>query len=87
MANLDSIMLKTVRLSAWPLLVLMVIYIVTGYALCGQYGLGSLVDMQTALATHKLFNLPLVILLAAHVLSSMYLAFRRWKWIGRPRKT
>ena len=86
MANFNFIMLKTVRLSGWPLLAFMILYLTTGSVLCGRLNLGTLLDSQTALTIHKSFVLPLAILLAIHVLSAIYMAFRRWKWIGRAGK-
>ena len=53
----------------------------TGYALSGRYGLGGLADEKTALTLHKLMHLPLGLLVLAHVLPSIYLAFLRWGWI------
>ena len=54
-------LIKTARLSGWLLLPLLVIYIGTGFALCGMFGFSQLIDMQTALEIHRVFDWPLVI--------------------------
>ncbi len=74
-------MFKTARLSGWLLLPLMVIYIGTGFSLCGKFGFGGLIDLQTALVVHQIFDWPLVIVFAVHVSTTVYFALRRWGWI------
>ena len=78
---------KAVRISGWCLLVLMVLYIVSGYALSGTLGFDRLMDVRTAEALHLYVYLdwPLVGLLVVHVAGVTYLSMRRWGWIG-PRK-
>ncbi len=74
----NSVCLKTVRWSSWPLLVVIAGFLLTGYAITGQLG-GF--DEAKALAWHKWMHLPLLILLAIHVIPAFYLALRRWGWI------
>ena len=74
-------LVKLVRASGWLLFLLMLAYIVSGYALCGEFGFGRLIGPQLSLAIHKTLHVPLVGLLLAHSLPSVYLAFRRWGWI------
>jgi hypothetical protein len=83
MRNFDVICLKVVRWSSWPLLALLLAFFVTGYGVSGRYGMGSLMTEQTALALHKLFHLPLIVLAVAHSLPAIYLAMQRWGWIKR----
>ncbi len=87
MANLNTILLKTVRITSWPLLVLMVLYLVTGYTLCGTPVIGDLMSVDTALAVHRFFDWPLLILFLGHSLPGVCLEFVRWGWIGRRNKT
>ncbi|MGQ9576819.1 MAG: hypothetical protein ACUVUC_16070 [Thermoguttaceae bacterium] len=77
-------LVKIARISGWLLLVLMLVYIVTGFALCGEYGLERLVSYQLALEIHKVFEWPLVVVFLTHASVTIYFAFRRWGWIGRP---
>jgi cytochrome b subunit of formate dehydrogenase len=87
MPRLNRILITTVRLSAWPLLVLMILYFVSGYALCGLHGLGSLMSVEKALAIHKALDLPLLAILLAHTLPATWLAIQRWRWIGKRDKS
>ena len=87
MANFNWVMVKTVRISGWPLLVLMIVYLVTGFALCGQISVGRWMRLEQALWIHRLFDVPLVVLFVAHSLPAVYLAFVRWGWIGKKNKS
>ena len=74
-------LIKTVRLSGWSLLVLMAIYIVTGFALCDKLGMRQLLDTQSALVIHQIFDWPLLAAFAVHSSLTVYFALRRWGWI------
>ena len=85
MSKLNLICLKTVRWSGWPLLPVVLVFLLSGYIMSGRYGLGNWLDEKTALTLHKLSHLPLLILLVAHTLPAVYLALQRWGWIkSRP---
>jgi cytochrome b subunit of formate dehydrogenase len=86
MAKLNVVCLKTVRITAWPLLALMILYLITGYVLCGQTTLSRWIAVETAVNVHKAFDVPLVVLFVAHSLPAIYLAFWRWGWIGKKNK-
>ena len=83
MAKFNVVCVRTVRITAWPLLALMILYLITGYVLCGQTTLGRWIAVETALSVHKVFDVPLVALFVAHSLPAIYLAFVRWGWIGK----
>ena len=74
-------MIKVLRISSWPLLLLLALYLVTGFAMSGRYGLNVLLDAKLALAVHKLMHVPLLVLLPVHAICAIYLALRRWRWI------
>jgi hypothetical protein len=74
-------LLKLARLSGWLLLPLMIIYIGTGFALCGMFGFSRWIDYQIALVIHRVFDWPLLIAFAAHASITTYFAMRRWGWI------
>lgn len=80
MHKFNTILLKTVWWSGWPLLPVMLAFLFTGYAVSGRYGLGRWLDEQTALTLHKLLHLPLIVLVLVHSLPAIYLAFQRWGW-------
>lgn len=76
-------MAKVVWWSGWPLLVVLGAFLVTGYALSGEFGLSRWLDSKTALAWHKLLHGPLLVLVLVHSVPAMYLALRRWAWFRR----
>ena len=76
-------LLKTARISGWILLVLTSIVIVTGFSLCGLYGVEKWINTRQALTIHQIFDLPLVFVFLVHSAASAYLAFMRWGWVGR----
>ena len=86
MATLNVVCVRAVRITAWPLLAIMILYLITGYVLCGQTTLGRWITVETALSVHKVFDVPLAALFVAHSLPAIYLAFVRWKWIGKKDK-
>jgi len=86
-AKLNTVLLKTVRITSWPLLVLMVLYLVTGFTLCGQPVIGDLMSVATAGELHRVLRWVLVAFFLGHSLPGVYLEFVRWGWIGRRNKT
>jgi hypothetical protein len=63
------------------LLPVMILYIVTGFALCGTWGFNRWMNVDTALVIHQLFDWPLVGLFVVHATVTSYFAVRRWGWI------
>ncbi len=82
MTTLNFVMLKAVRWTGWPLLLLIPLFLLTGYIMDGRYGFSRLLDEKTALTFHRMLHLPLIILVLAHSLPAAYLAFQRWGWIN-----
>ena len=76
-------LVKTARVSGWLLFALVLLYIVTGFALCGEYGVENWIDVRTALQIHKIFEWPLVVIFSVHSLVTIYFAMRRWGWIKK----
>lgn len=81
--NVHYYLVKAARLSGWSLLPVMVIYIGTGFALCGKLGFEELMDYHTALVIHQIFDWPLVAVFMVHVSITTYFALRRWGWIRK----
>ena len=79
-------MVKTVRISGWFLLPIVLSYLVSGFALCGRYGFDKVISDAKAADIHTTFIWALIGLLAMHVVPATYLAFRRWGWIKRRKK-
>ncbi len=85
MNTLNFVFVKLVRWTGWLLLPLVGCFLLTGYIMDGRWGLGRLLDERSALTFHRMFHLPLVVLLLAHVVPAAYLACERWGWI-KPRQ-
>jgi len=81
MNRLSAVFLKLVRWSGWLLLPLTLGFLLTGYAISGRYGMGVFCTEQQALALHKLFHVPLLVLWLGHVAPACYLAMQRWGWL------
>jgi hypothetical protein len=81
MNKINLVSLKILRWSGWLLLPLLLAFLLTGYIMGGCYGFGKLLDEQSALTFHRLLHLPLIVLVVAHVVPAVYLAFQRWGWI------
>ena len=81
MNKLNFIMVKLVRWSGWPLLPLILMFLLTGYIMDGRYGFSRLLDEKSALTFHRMLHVPLIMLVLAHSLPAMYLAMQRWGWI------
>ncbi len=77
----EFILTKIIRISSWPLLAVVVLFLATGYAMSGQYGFGTMLEAKQALALHKLFHGLLLALVLVHALPGIYLAVKRWKLI------
>ena len=83
MHKLNSVLLRVVWWTGWPLLPLMLAFLATGYAMSGRYGFGRLLDEKTALTLHKLLHVPLVVLVLVHSVPAIYLALQRWGWMRK----
>ncbi len=84
--TLSYYMVKTIRISGWFLLLLTLLCIVSGLAMNGTWGFEKLLDSETARAIHLTFFWPLVGTVLVHAAASIYMAMRRWGWIGRRTK-
>ena len=83
MNKLNFILLKMVRWSGWPLLPLILLFLLTGYIMDGRYGLSRVLDEKSALTFHRMLHLPLIVLVLVHSAPAVYLAMQRWGWISR----
>ena len=81
--NVNFYLVKIVRISGWFLFAVVLVYITSGYAMCGEFGFGRLLDAEQALELHKRLDVPFVTLFLVHSLPSIYLTLRRSRWIRR----
>jgi cytochrome b subunit of formate dehydrogenase len=87
--RMNFYLVKSVRISGWILFFIMILFVSTGFSLCGKFGFTRIISAQNALTIHKIFDMPLIFLFLLHSFTAMYLAFRRWGWIKKrttPRK-
>jgi hypothetical protein len=85
--NVHFYLIRLGRLAGWLLLPLVVLYLLTGFALCGEFGVDGWIDYQTALSVHRLFEWPLIGTFVVHAAVTVYFSLRRWGWIrSRPCK-
>jgi uncharacterized integral membrane protein len=82
-AKVNYWLMKTARLSGWLLLPMMILYIMTGFSLTGEF---KLFDLRTASIVHRVFEWPLIVVFLAHAVTTIYFAMRRWGWIKRRTK-
>jgi hypothetical protein len=73
--KLDRYLIKLSRFSAWILLVLMILFIISGYAWTDRI----LMPLQQARWIHTQLDTCLVFFFLVHVLISARFALRRWK--------
>lgn len=81
--------IKAIRVTGWFLLALMVLYIISGYALAEEFGCHRIMGEKLAMALHVNWQLDrvLVVLVVVHAGGASYLAMRRRGWIKPRRKT
>lgn len=84
--SINYYLIKVLRISGWILFPLMILYICTGFALCGKLGFTRAISMEEALRLHKIFDWPLVGVFFVHSLIGIYLAMRRWGWIRKRKR-
>jgi hypothetical protein len=87
MNKLNFILLKMVQWSGWPLLPLLLLFLLTGYIMDGRYGLNRVLDEKSALTFHRMLHVPLIILVVVHSVPAVYLALQRWGWISHRDET
>ena len=81
--NLNYYLIKTARISGWLLLPLMLLYMTTGFAMRGEFGLGRLLAPEEAKVIHQDFRWPLVATFLVHTLITVYFSLRRWGWLKK----
>jgi hypothetical protein len=84
--SVNYYLIKVMRVTGWILLPLVLLYIGTGFALCGEFGFDAWIPMRRALVVHHRLLWPMMITVGTHSLVGIYLAMRRWGWIKRRTK-
>ena len=63
------------KISAWILLVLVIIYFITGFSMTGRFGF-KVVNPNTAFTIHSVLAIPLLIIILIHAVVSICLFMR-----------
>lgn len=71
------------RVASWALLLLLVIFFITGYSMTGGYGFDRLVSVGDALSIHTTLGEAVIALLAYHVCVRGYLELKRLRILKR----
>jgi lipid-binding SYLF domain-containing protein len=74
----NYIFIKVLRVAGWLLVVLVIAYLVTGFAMSGEYGFGRLMHADTAKWWHRILHTPLLVVVVAHAATASYFAWLRW---------
>jgi hypothetical protein len=75
--NLNVILHKCAIISGWILLVMIIIFFISGYALVHEYGFDRLMNHKTAWHWHSTLAIPFLILLFLHVFPAIYFKIRK----------
>ncbi len=77
--KIQRLLIRINRISCWLLLLVVIIYIITGYSMTGRYSFNRLIRPRLALSYHNIMHAPLIILFLIHVGISIYFASKRWR--------
>ena len=72
------IAMKTLRVAGWCLLVLLLGFLASGYAMTGRLHVGRLLTAQEGKNWHLLLHVPLIVVAVAHIVPAAYFAWLRW---------
>ncbi len=81
--NREILLTKANRLSAWICFLLVIIFIITGFAMTGQFGMDKIIGVRLADRLHSDNTLIwlLIISLTVHSLVCIRNALKRWKML------
>jgi len=72
---------KINRISGYVLFPVILVFMVSGFGMTGNYGFDRLLSAETGRQIHQTLLWPVIGLFFIHSLVSWYFAFRRWGWI------
>ena len=63
----NKTLLKIAHIAGWVLLIIILFYLISGYAMVKEYGLEHLMHRKSAWSMHKLLAIPLIAALVLHI--------------------
>ena len=79
----NKVGVKIDRISAWILLVLMILFFISGYSMTSEYGMNNVLQRIPATQIHVGISELVVLFFAIHAGIQIYFALLRWGVIGK----
>lgn len=74
--NINVLLYKIQKISGWLLLIMLIIYFISGYAMAHKYGMNAIMTRKEARFWHGILACPFFIAIFAHIFPSIYFAFK-----------
>jgi hypothetical protein len=74
----NYVFIKLLRIAGWCLLVLLLAFLASGYAMTGRLRMSRLMTAQEAKDFHLFLHTPLIVVAVAHIVPAAYFAWLRW---------
>jgi len=75
--NFNFILYRCMRISGWVLLLMIIVYFISGYALVEKYGFEKLMAHKNAWYWHSIMTIPFLIALFLHIFPVFYFAIKK----------
>lgn len=75
--NVNVFLHKCTEISGWVLLVMILGFFISGYALVHEYGFDRLMSHKTAFKWHSLLAIPFLAVLILHVFPPIYFKIKK----------
>ncbi len=72
-----TLLVKIDRISAWILMILMILFFISGYSMTAEYGMGSVIDRVRATQIHVGISELVLLFFAIHAGIQIYFALLR----------
>jgi thiosulfate reductase cytochrome b subunit len=72
---------KANRISGYVLFAIIPLFIISGLAMTGEYGLHKLLSADSGWKMHYVMRWPVVGFFVIHSAISWYFSFQRWGWV------
>lgn len=75
--EMASVLLEIDRITRWFLLLLILLYFISGYSMVGKFGMNKILSKKIATRIHTILDFPTLLLLAIHCCPRIYFFLRR----------